>query len=376
MARAGRFPWVCQMADTVYGVNDNEAVKLWSTKLAREALKRTYVKRFMGSDSSSMVVIKNETNKGPGDRVRHTLRMQLTGDGVIGDGDLEGNEESLTTFTDDLIINQMRHAVRSEGKMTEQRITFSIRNEAMQGLADWWAERWDTWFFNHVCGNTVANAQLTHRGHNAITAPTTGRHVWAGSNTSDAGLETTATFGLYLIDKAVEAAKVTTTGAVPPPIRPLQVDGKPWFVAFLHPYQVTDLRTKSIKTTSNPVLWYDIHTALLHNGSRNNPIFTGALGEYNGTIIHESTRVPLGVNAAGTVAVANTRRAVLCGAQAAISGFGQGHDKSTYDWFEQLFDYGNKLGVKAGCISGLKKTVWNSADFGTVVMASRAQAHT
>jgi hypothetical protein len=67
---------------------------------------------------------------------------------------------------------------------------------------------------------------------------------------------------------------------------------------------------------------------------------------------------------------------VLCGAQAAVAGFGQGHDQSSYDWFEQLFDYGNKLGVKAGCISGLKKTVYNSADFATVVMSTRAAAHT
>lgn len=368
------------MADTAYGVNDNEAVKLWSSKLAREALKRTYVKRFMGKGSKNMISIKNETNKGPGDRIRHTLRMQLTGDGVEGDGDLEGNEEGLSTFTDDLIINQLRHAVRSEGKMTEQRIPFSIREEGMQGLADWWADRWDTWFFNHVCGNVMANSTAigskNRNGMNTITSPTSGRHVWAGSNTSDAGLETTATFGLYLIDKAVEAAKVTTTGSSPVPIRPLTVDGKPWFVAFLHPYQITDLRTKSTKTTSNPVLWYDIHTALLHNGSRDNAIFTGALGEYNGTIIHESNRIPLGVNAAGTATVASTRRAVLCGAQAAVCGFGQGHDQSTYDWFEQLFDYGNKLGVKAGCIAGLKKVVYNSADFATVVMSSRAAAHT
>lgn len=264
------------MADTSYGVNDNETVKLWSRKLAHEALKRTYVKRFMGSNSSSMVVIKNETNKGPGDRIRHLIRMQLTGEGILGDGELEGNEESLTTFTDDLVINQLRHAVRSDGKMTEQRIPYTIREEAMQGLADWWSDRWDTWFYNHVCGNVMANSTLARRGHNAVTAPSSGRHVWAGANTSDAGLETTATFSLYLIDKAVEAAKVTTTGSMPPPIRPLMVDGKPWFVAFLHPFQVTDLRTKTVKTTQHPVLWYDIHTALLQGGSRDNEIFSGA----------------------------------------------------------------------------------------------------
>lgn len=365
------------MAETTYGVNDNETVKLWARKLAHEALKRTYVKRFMGEGSSSLVVIKNELNKGPGDRSRHTLRMQLTGGGVIGDGTLEGNEESLTTFTDDIIINQLRHAVKSGGKMTEQRIAFSIRDEAMQGLADWWADRWDTWFFNHVTGNTLGNTAIpvgAYNGHNIITAPTSGRHVWAGANTSDGGLETTATFGLYMIDKAVEKAKVTTTGAVPPPIRPLQVNGKPWFVAFLHPYQVTDLKTKTTASTSNPVLWYDIHTALINGGQRDNAIFNGALGEYNGTILHESTRIPNGLTGAGA-AIANTRRAVLCGAQAALCSFGQGHDQSSYDWFEQLFDFGNKLGVKAGCISGIKKSVWNSADFATVVMSSYAAAH-
>src|SRR5262245_42042946 len=146
------------MADTLYGVNANEAVKLWSAKLAREALRKTYVKAFMGEGSDSMIQIRNETNKSPGDRIRVTLRMQLTGDGVQGDDTMEGMEESLSTFTDDLIINQLRHAVRSAGKMTEQRIPFNIRDEAMMGLSDWWADRWDTWFFNQVCGNVSTAA--------------------------------------------------------------------------------------------------------------------------------------------------------------------------------------------------------------------------
>tara|TARA_R110001583_G_scaffold37058_19_gene121352 strand:+ start:110 stop:250 length:141 start_codon:yes stop_codon:yes gene_type:complete len=41
-------------------------------------------------------------------------------------------------------------------------------------------------------------------------------------------------------------------------------------------------------------------------------------------------------------------------------------------WVEELFDYENELGVAAGMIYGLKKTVYNSIDFGTVVMSSRA----
>jgi len=364
------------MADTAYGVNAVEAVKLWSRKLAREALRKCYIKNFMGPGSDSLVQIKPETSKGPGDRVRVTLRYQLTGAGTQGDGVQEGNEESLTTFTDDLIINQLRHAVRSEGKMTEQRIPFSIREEAMMGLSDWWADRWDQWFFNQVCGYTV-QTDTRYTGHNTVSAATgsgtaNARIVRPGTNTDDgtinAATGVTDVFTLTLIDKAVEMAK---TGS--PPIRPLLVDGEKWYVVFIHPYQTTSLRAWPVTATAQ-VTWYDLQKSFLQgNGSQQNPIFTGALGTYNGCILHESYRVTQGVTNAGA-AVTTARRAVLCGAQAAVAAFGQGHDQNSYDWFEQLFDYGNKLGVKAGCISGLKKSVYNSVDFGTVVMSSKATA--
>lgn len=372
------------MADTAYGVNANEAVKLWSAKLAREALKKTYLKKFIGESSDSLIQQKNETNKNPGDRIRVTLRMQLTGRGTLGDATQEGNEESLTTFTDDLIINQLRHAVRTEGKMTEQRIPFSIRSEAMMGLSDWWAARWDIWGFYHLAGFTPGNTTTTgdfdtdnagpeYNGHNTIVAPS--RQVWSsvsGTITTDQGLTATDVFTLGLIDAAVERAKVgSLTGAVP--IRPVMVDGKPYFVVFLHPYQVTDLRTSGSATT---VTWFGIHSSEMQGGKiLDNPIFTGALGMYNGCILHETTHIPEGVDSGTGAVVSTARRAVLCGAQAAICGFGQGHDQSSYDWFEQLFDYGNKLGVKAGCISGLKKSRYNNQDFGVVVMSSRATAH-
>src|SRR5262245_35488429 len=141
----------------------------------------------MGPSSDNLIQIKPETSKGPGDRVRVTLRMQLTGDGVQGDGMQEGNEEALTTYTDDLLINQLRHAVRSEGKMTEQRIPFEIREEAMMGLSDWWADRIDTWAFNQLAGYTV-QTDTRYTGHNSVTAPT--RQVWPGTSANDQSLNT------------------------------------------------------------------------------------------------------------------------------------------------------------------------------------------
>lgn len=66
--------------------------------------------KFFGNDSSALIQIKDETQKGAGDKITFGLRMQLTGLGVIGDGTLEGNEEALTTYNDAIIINQLRHA--------------------------------------------------------------------------------------------------------------------------------------------------------------------------------------------------------------------------------------------------------------------------
>lgn len=37
---------------------------------------------------------------------------------------------------------------------------------------------------------------------------------------------------------------------------------------------------------------------------------------------------------------------------------------------DNVFDYGASLGVAAGMIWGLKKTVFNSTDFGTVVIST------
>jgi len=44
------------------------------------------------------------------------------------------------------------------------------------------------------------------------------------------------------------------------------------------------------------------------------------------------------------------------------------------DWNEELFDYGNQFGVEAGLIFGVKKTQFNSTDFGTIVLSGYAPA--
>lgn len=353
------------MAETFYGVNDAATVKLWRRKLAREALKATTFKKFIGESSSSMVQVIGDTSKSAGDRVRMFLRVAMSGDGVQGDETLQGKEESLTTYNDEFIISQLRHAHKSAGKMSEQRVPWGMREEAYAALKDWWAERYDTMFFNTLCGNTAVT-DLRYTGFNAPVAPAASRVLRAGGLATDQALQADSTkiFTLDLIDKAVEKAKTAT-----PLIRPVSVNGEPHYVMFLHPYHVTSLRTN----TANGQ-WQDIQKAAMASGATDNPIFTGALGKYNNVVLHESVRVTTGVHSTTSAVQSSVRRAVLCGAQAAGIGFGQGHSLEEFNWKEELFDYGNQLGIAGSCILGMKKAVYNSVDFATIVVPTYAAA--
>ncbi len=197
------------MASTSYGVNDPLSNKLWAKKLSAEALKETYFGKFMGTSSDSMIYMKSESSTNAGDAVTSGLRMQLSGDGVTESQTLMGNEESLTTYSDKVVLNELAHAVRVRNKNTidAQRVPFSLRDEAKMGLKDWFANRFDTAMFNHLAGNTLVT-DGRYSGSNTITAPSAGRIFRAGAATDDAAInaDSTKVFDLKVIDGCVERA--------------------------------------------------------------------------------------------------------------------------------------------------------------------------
>jgi N4-gp56 family major capsid protein len=211
-------------------------------------------------------------------------------------------------------------------------------------------------------------------GNQAVVAPDTDHRLWSsisGTITADESLTSTDIFTLALIDRAVVRAKTLdpSSAAGLAPIRPLMIGGEPKYVVFIHPYQHYQLRAASGSQ------YYDIQKAALQGGQvSKNPIYTGAIAEYNGCVIHESTRVTLGVNSSTGAADAEARRAVLCGAQAALMAFGQGNGPNRMSWVEELFDFKNQLAVSAGFIAGMKKTRFNSKDFGVLTLSSYSAA--
>jgi len=355
------------MAVTSFATGDALAVKLWSKKIAVEALKQTWVYKFMGRTDNSLLQIFDDTQKSAGDRIRIPLRRLLAGAGIQGDGTLEGNEERITYYSDDVFINQLRHAVREGGRFTRQLVPFDIREHARLSLQDWWADRIDTWFFNQICGNT-GQTDTRYTGNQTAIAADADHLIIAGAGPTGFTLSNTATqqFTLTLIDVAIEKAKTLDV-----PIRPIMVGGEQKYVMFLHHFQVFDMK----KTTATNQ-WFDIQKAAMQGGNvSNNPIYTGALGEYNGVVLHASNRVPGFSSSATGVTGTPIKQAVLCGAQAASMAFGRGHSPERYEWVEDYFDYENQFGVAAGCMAGLKKMVFNGSDFATIAVRTWGDSH-
>ena len=194
------------MAVTTFGINDPLANKLWSKLLTVEVLKNSWAAQFMGPGPDFLTQIKDETQKAAGDKITFGIRMQMTQNGVAGDATAEGQEEAISTFNDSVFIDQLRAQTRSGGKMSEQRVPFSVRDEGRSGLRDWWSDRVDTSWLNQIAGY-VPQADTKFTGMQAVVAPDSDHIIRYGANAAaDESITTTATFALGIIDTAVGAA--------------------------------------------------------------------------------------------------------------------------------------------------------------------------
>lgn len=357
------------MAVHTIGVNDALAVKLWSNRMDVEALKETTAYEFMGTGSGSLAQIMTETQKGAGDSVKWGIRMLASGEGTTENETQEGNEEGITRYSDIMVINELGHAhrVRAEGTIDRQRVPYDMREECYDSLKDWTADRVDTWFFNQLAGNQIVGLGTKYTGFNAIIAPSATRIFRGGSLTTDQALQadSTAVFKLSMIDKAVNLAKTTS-----PMLRPIKGLGKDVdYVCFIHPNQTLSLRADTA-TAGN---WFDLQGKRLQGGETEaNGLYTGALGIYNRTLIVENNRVPLGAHSTTFASQSNVRRAIFCGAQSLGVAFGKAGGKNKFKWVEDMFDYDRELGVRTSFIAGMKKTVYNSVDYGTIVLSTYA----
>ncbi len=358
------------MANFAVPTGSNHNVLNWEKKLDREVNSIMKFTAFWGRGPTSAIRITDELAKGAGDTVYGTLLNTLSGSGVSGNTQLQGNEEAMVLHRQTLVIDQLRQGVKSAGRMDRQRTFINFMEEAREVLGKWGANTMDTWAANTLAGNT-AETDTNLTGMSTPTAPTTTsgntRIIYGPlADTTEASLSASAgqSFRLTMLDEAVLLADLAE-----PVIEAISTPNGPKFIAILHPWQIYSLKTDN---TDGRVTWYDYNKAIIQGGNaRGRDIIgnpeRGALGDYNNVLIHMDKRIPL---APSTTRVS---RAVFFGAQAGFAAFGRdGGSQNRFRFDQQEEDYKNRLGIGVRIIGGQKKSVYNSIDRGVIVMSSHA----
>ena len=156
--------------DTEFATGAAETVKRWATKLWIEMPREIYFGKFMKeNDSNAIIEVKRDLEGNPGDQLTFTLLRGLTGAGVTGDDVLEGQEEQMNHFSDTVVLDQVRNAVRLKGRLSERRTAFDQRTSAKNVLKKWLAEYIDDDCFTQFTTGTAAS-RIVYGGDAVSTA--------------------------------------------------------------------------------------------------------------------------------------------------------------------------------------------------------------
>lgn len=376
------------MAQTIVGLNDAKAVKKFSAFLAVDVGRKSYFnKKFMGKGIEAQTPIQMLTSleSDSGEQISYDLVMQLRMQPVEGDNTLEGKEEDLKFYTDQIYIDQMRGGVNTGGRMTRKRTIHDLRKVARARQSEWWARIFDELFFLYLSGGfrdsgtgaaTFANADYTYPSgyagfaNNGFVAPDPVHRAYGGDATAFNNIDANDKITLAAIDKLVARSSTLGGGTAGiPALEPLMIDGEEHHVLVMHPWQEFDLRTST--STGH---WLDIQKAAAGAEGRSNPIFKGGLGMYNNVVMHKHRSVLRRTDGgAGTVAVA---RALFMGRQAGVVAFGSPGTGLRFDWAEESRDNGNQAVITTSTIAGVKKTAFTidgtSRDFGLIALDTAA----
>lgn len=364
----------------------NLVPKIWEKELFKDVMDNFYFNKngMMGKDENNIIQVKEDLQKTKGDTITLPLSAKIgAGSGVIGDNELEGNESQITYYSEAIVIDQWRDAVRLTGMLDEQKMTVNMREDAKNKLSIRIQEFLERQFFMKLGG--VTNTSLTDVNGDAVgtfaawsntpdfipdadTAAGQGdRYICADYTNGADSLASTDLLTPELISRARRKAQLAN-----PKIQPLKINGKNYYCMFIHPWQAFDLKQNAV--------WAQAQREAQVRGDEN-PIFTDALGIWDGVIVKEHEYVPfLDISVAGnsfrgtatgTDFTADAFRALLVGRQAACFA------KVKYNpngWVEKKFDFDNKWGVATGLIGGIQKVMFNSKEYGVIAVDTAATA--
>jgi len=369
------------MANTNFAALTSEQLTIWSRDFWRVARNMSFINQFAGSGPNAMVQrISELTQSEKGARAVITLLADMTGDGIVGDNTLEGNEEALRAYDIVVQLDQLRFANRLAGRLADQKSVVNFREHSRDALAYAMADRIDQLGFLTMSGisyalkNNGALRGVLNTGQNLsdlafsgdVTAPTTNRHRrWDATNGLVVGDVTAVVAADTVKYSTIVALKAYAKDNY---IRGIRAAGnEEVFHLFITPQVMADLKLDS-----------DFLANVRNAGVRgpNNELFSGSSSlMVDGVMVHEfrhvfstsgattGTSSNAGSNGYkwGANADINGSACLFVGAQALAMA-----DIGLPDIVEDVFDYGNQNGISIGKIFGFKKPKYNSDHNGAV----------
>jgi len=250
---------IVEINDTTTSDLDNAIPEHWDTRIRLDAIKSAFWgSRFEGKQGSKMPIITNTNfTKGPGDKIHFQTMTRLYGAGVTGESVLTGNEEKLSLGQYDLQVEWLRHAVGFNKRGTK-RANFNAVTVAGQELSEWLARRIDDDMMTQLVSTE---------------SPST---IYAGNKSAEASLVSGDVFNADCIDRLKVA--MLRKGALPFQVKSSGGSSLKYFGIVIDPIDAYNLRGDEA--------WWSAQRDAQSRGM-DNPIFTGALGIYNGMIIYE-----------------------------------------------------------------------------------------
>jgi N4-gp56 family major capsid protein len=361
------------MAKTNFAALTTSEKKVWSLQFWKMARNASFIHQFSGSGPNAMVQrITELTKTEKGDKAVLTLIADLTGDGVMGDADLEGSEEAIKAYDTEIQIDQMRNGNRTTGRMADQKSVVTFRGTSRDQLAYWFADRMDQLAFLSLAGISYLNTNrgdarpVLAAGKNfndlsfaaAVTAPSSARHLRWDSASSDLAVGATASMiaGDTLTYKALVLAKAEAKNQY---IRGIKgPGGEEIYHVFVTPDAMAKLKL-------DPDYLANVRSAGVRGGK--NPLFAGTTSVMvDGLVIHEYRHVYNTKGLAtsskwGATGTVDGSRVAICGAQALGMA-----DLGEAGWMEKEFDYGNQRGIATDKILGFLKPQFHSNVTGDV----------
>lgn len=354
------------MARTQVLPTDSAARKVWSAKIAVDAVKKSFVSKMTGSEEDALpFVAKTDLESGPGDEVTTTLIAKLRGKPIEGSEKGEGREQKLAHYTHKMRIDKHRQLVNVGDIMTQKRVGYKVAAQCKARLSDYMAEINDELGIMYAAGGRGVGDEILHYpvGYagfpNAFDAPDAA-HWIVGDGQTKATL--TNKLGLAIIDRAIVRAKkmLAIEAGKGARMEPINVDGGKHFMLLTSPESMYDLRREV-----GDAGWLTLEKAKATNLGNKSPITTGGKAYHNGALISEhETCVKFDDYGAGgtTPAVRN----LFFGAHAVAVAHGMKGQKGgvRYELSDSDLDHGEEEVVISRMIAGYSKTRYLGMDFG------------